>query len=80
MWRRYLPFWRPNVEDDIDEESGFHLQSWVEDLKAEGWSPKAAQQEARRRFGSVANVRKECVDAGNRQVRRRRPSGFVDEL
>jgi hypothetical protein len=25
MWRRYLPFWRPNVEDDIDEESGFHL-------------------------------------------------------
>ena len=25
-------------------------------------------------------MRKECVDAGHRQVRRRRPSGFVDEL
>ena len=56
MWRRYLHFWRPNVEDDVDEEIGFHLQSRVEDLKAEGWSPKAAP-------GGAASLRqrRECA-------------------
>ena len=49
MWRRYLRFWRPNVEDDVDEESGFHLQSRVEDLKAEGCAAGGAASLRERR-------------------------------
>jgi len=38
-WRRYLRFWRPNVERDVDDEMRFHLEMREREYVAAGLSP-----------------------------------------
>jgi predicted permease len=44
--------------DDVDEEIRAHFEGTVDLLVGRGWSPDAAEAEARRRFGSVGLYRK----------------------
>ena len=68
-WRRYLRFWGPNVEQDVDDELRFHLESRVRDYIAEGLPPARAREEAMRRFGDVPRVRDECRRIGHQGER-----------
>ncbi len=60
MWRRYLRFFGPDVEADVEDELRFHLDAKVDELVAEGWTYEAALVEARREFGDVVTVRQTC--------------------
>src|SRR5579859_7116297 len=61
-WRRYLHFWGPSAERDVDDEFRFHLEAKVEELRANGLGPAEARREAVRQFGPVAGARTECVE------------------
>ena len=69
-WRRYLRFWRGNVDADLDEELRFHLDTEVEYLVARGWSAEGARHEALRTFGDVDAFRRDCRSADQRRIGR----------
>jgi putative ABC transport system permease protein len=50
-------FWRPPVDDEVDEELSFHREMRVRELVERGMDPGAARQEARRRAGDVERTR-----------------------
>ena len=56
MWRRYLRFWGPDIEADVDEELAFHLAMRARDFEARGMSPGEARRAAAERFGDVARI------------------------
>lgn len=68
------------VGDDVDREVAAHLDQLAEWLVARGWTPAAARDEARRRFGDVDRFRRALrhIDAGT--VRRRRLLERFDSL
>jgi putative ABC transport system permease protein len=60
LWRRYLRFWGPDPAADVDDEFAFHLEMRIEELRAQGLSPKAARDEALSGFGDIQHVKKVC--------------------
>ena len=69
-WRRYLRFWRSDVDADLDDEFRFHVDAQVEHLVARGWSAEAARDESLRGFGDVDAFRRECRAADERRMGR----------
>ncbi|MFL5615191.1 MAG: ADOP family duplicated permease [Gemmatimonadaceae bacterium] len=69
-WRRYLRFWRSDVDADLDEEFRFHVDAEVEHLVARGWSAEAARHDALRRFGDVDAFRRDSRAADERRIGR----------
>jgi hypothetical protein len=61
IWRRYLRFWGPAPSADIEDEFAFHMQAKVDELVAAGYSPEDARQEAKRRFGQLKPLHRECL-------------------
>ena len=53
-------FWRPSVDDEVDDELREHIAQLVRRLEREGLSPEAAREAALRRFGDLATLRAEC--------------------
>ena len=73
LWRRYLRFWRPDVESDVDDEFRFHVQERIDDLVARGVDPGVAREDAVRRFGDIDRVKATCrtlADERERDMRR----------
>src|SRR6185503_8069924 len=58
-WRRYLRFWRPNVDADIDDELRFHFDERLEALTSQGLVPAAARAQAVRDGLRVIDQRRE---------------------
>ena len=56
-WRRYLRFWRSNLDADLDDELRFHLEERMEALVATGLTREDARCAAEREFGDVRAVR-----------------------
>jgi len=54
---------RRRMEDELDEEIGFHLEMETRALRARGWTADAAAGEARRRLGGVARETQRARDA-----------------
>jgi predicted permease len=81
-WRRAfrLPPAARRVEGEVDEEIAFHLVMREERLRARGLAPEDARAAARRRFGDLEHVRRECVDIDRRRVRRRRAADYLEDL
>jgi predicted permease len=70
MWRRYLRFWRSDVERDVDDELRFHFESRVADLRARGMTAEEAQRQAAEEFGDEVAVRASLGAIGRRMQRR----------
>ncbi|HVG11147.1 MAG TPA: ABC transporter permease [Thermoanaerobaculia bacterium] len=79
-WRRYLRFWGPDVEADIEDELRFHLEMRERDFLAAGLPPDAAREEALARFGDPAKVARWLRDHDTRQLRRHRRIEIMSEL
>jgi len=79
-WRRYLRFWRANVEQDVDDEVRFHVEMREREYIAAGLSPDAAHAEALRRFGNVEDVRESCYRIGHQRERRMRLGDFLGSV
>lgn len=56
-------FRRKQVEQEMDEELKFHLDSQIQDNIKNGMSPSEAKRTALLNFGGMAQVREECRDA-----------------
>lgn len=57
---------------DVDDELAFHFERTVEELRARGMSEAEGRREAERRFGRVAQYRRELVMLDRRGARARR--------
>ncbi len=72
-WRRYLRFWRSNVDADVEDELRFHFDERVAALVASGLSGDEARREAEREFGDVTVIRSRLGEIDRRvQATRRR--------
>ena len=71
-WRRYLRFWGPDLEANIDDELRFHLEMRERDFLAAGLPPTAAREEALALFGDPEKVRRWLRQHDIRQQRRHR--------
>jgi putative ABC transport system permease protein len=80
MWRRYLHFWGPRVEADVDEELAFHVAMRVREEMARGVAEGEARAAALRRLGDVDAARAACVAIGSRRYRRMNRARIVDEF
>ncbi|HJX27339.1 MAG TPA: permease prefix domain 1-containing protein, partial [Thermoanaerobaculia bacterium] len=60
-----FPF-RGQVEQDVDAELQFHLDTCAEDLIDEGMTPAAAREEALRRFGDLGKITDACREIDRR--------------
>ena len=78
-WRRYLRFWRSNVDADVDAELRFHFDERVEALMASGLPSEQALREAEREFGDLSDFRDglRAIDRRVHAARRRRDRGEV---
>ncbi|HEY6252087.1 MAG TPA: ABC transporter permease [Candidatus Angelobacter sp.] len=61
-WWRGL-FRRSRVENAMDDELHFHIESYVDDLRRSGVAEAEALRRARLEFGGVAQVKEECREA-----------------
>ena len=52
-----LSAYRPDSSTELDDELEFHFQRTREELRAEGYSPGEAEEEAGRRFGDLSRHR-----------------------
>ncbi len=68
-WLSTLPlrlrtlFLKKHVEEELDEELQFHLDSQVEELVAKGRSPMEARRAAAKALGGVERQKEQCRDA-----------------
>ena len=79
-WRRYLRFWRSDVQADVDDEFAFHIGERVDDLVAAGMDPQKAREEALTRFGDMEQVRDTCGTIAQEQESQMRRSEILSVL
>ncbi|MFN2566692.1 MAG: permease prefix domain 1-containing protein, partial [Gemmatimonadaceae bacterium] len=79
-WRRYLRFWRTNVEADVDDEVRFHIAMRVEELVGRGMTREEAVAAAHRQFGDLGRVRHGLIQIDRRALRRRSRIEWLDAL
>ncbi|HKI05153.1 MAG TPA: ABC transporter permease [Thermoanaerobaculia bacterium] len=81
-WRRSfrLHLRGGTVEQDVDDEIAFHIETRTRDLIEEGFPPHLAREEALRLFGEVDGVRRTCREIGVRRERGRRWTESFSEL
>lgn len=79
-WRRYLRFWGPDVDADIDDELRFHLDQSATELEAAGHEPDEARRLARARFGDVGRLRRWLSEHDHRRQRHHQRIEHMDAL
>ena len=79
-WRRYLRFWGPRAEADVDDELRFHIEMRVRDYMAHGMTENEARAATVRRLGDLATTRAECLTITTRRERRMTRAQLVDAL
>jgi len=78
MWRRYLHFWGPRAEVDVDDELAFHIEMRARDYMARGLSAADARRAATRRLGDLDAARAECIAITARRERRMTRAQLID--
>lgn len=76
-WRRYVRFWRHDVQADIDDELRFHFETRIEDLISLDMTAEEARAKAAEEFGDLNDVRRGLRDIGDRVARRRRGREWI---
>lgn len=79
-WRRYLRFWGPDIDADVDDELRFHLEMRSREYEARGMSGAEARQLAHERFGDVTRVGAALRDHDRRRERQRQRRERMGDL
>jgi predicted permease len=79
-WRRYLRFWGPRAEADVDDELRFHIEMRVRDYMAQGMTEDDARAATARRLGDLATNRAECLTITTRRERRMTRAQLIDAI
>ena len=77
-WRRYIRFWRSDIDADIDDELQFHFETRAEELRAGGLSREEAARLIAEEFGDLDATRRRLHDIGERLERRRERGRWWD--
>lgn len=77
-WRRYLRFWGPRAEADVDDELAFHIDMRTRDYLGRGMTELDARRAATRRLGDLAGARAECIAITARRERRMTRAQLID--
>jgi len=79
LWRRYLRFFGPDIEADVEDELRFHLDMRERSFLARGLSADEARKAAERRFGDFDRHRRTLKRQDGRRFRRNLWSERVGE-
>src|SRR6185369_14790045 len=79
-WRRYLLFWRRDVQFDIDAELRFHFDARIAELMTSGVSAGEARGQAEEEFGDVGDVSASLREIDERIARRERTREWLDSV
>ncbi len=79
-WRRYVRFWGPNVEADVDDELRFHLDMRARDYEARGLASDDARRAAAERFGDVQGIGGALRTHDRRRERGRQRQEYMSDL
>jgi putative ABC transport system permease protein len=77
-WRRYLRFWGPRAEADVDDELAFHIEMRAREYLARGMTENDARRAAIQRLGDLAAARTECIAITARRERRMTRAQVID--
>jgi len=77
-WRRYLRFWGPRAEADVDDELAFHIDMRAREYAERGMTTTDARRAATHRLGDLDTVRAECIAITARRERRMTRAQLVD--
>jgi putative ABC transport system permease protein len=75
-----IPFRRPPIERDVDDEIAFHIEQRVERLVTLGMSTDDARRAALRQFGAMETVRDSCITFDEERVRAMNRSSLFTNL
>ncbi len=75
-----LPWSRPEMGRDLDDEVQFHLQMRIEELRARGMNERDAEAEARRRLGDERDLRDYCLEVDASSAFRQRMTMWWQDL
>ncbi len=78
MWRRYVHFWGPRADADVDEELEFHTAMRMEDHVARGMPDAEARAAVASRLGDLGRIRTECIAIHTRRNRRMARAQMLD--
>jgi predicted permease len=73
-------FWRPRVEEEVDEELAFHVEMRTRELVARGLRPEVARREAERRLGDLTQMRTVLRTLGAERNRHMQRTQYLGEL
>jgi len=79
-WRRYLRFFGPDLEADIQDELSFHVETKVKELVSRGMSPEEARRQALQRFGDIKEVSQMCRQIDREVAHRRGIADWLSDL
>jgi putative ABC transport system permease protein len=79
-WRRYVRFWGPNVDADVDDELAFHLQMRIRDYECRGLARDSAERAAAERFGDYQLVTAALREHDRQLARTERRRDVMDDL
>jgi putative ABC transport system permease protein len=79
-WRRYVRFWGPRADADVDDELRFHIEMRIRDYMSGGMTEAEARAATAQRLGDLATTRAECLTITTRRERRMTRAQLVDAL
>jgi putative ABC transport system permease protein len=79
-WRRYVRFWGPNIEADVDDELRFHLDMRARDYETRGLPADDARRAAAERFGDVRGIGGALRAHDRRRERGRQRKEYMSDL
>src|SRR5689334_16261329 len=77
-WRRYLRFFGPNVEADVQDELRFHMEMRIQEYESLGMTRAEAERAAAERFGDRSTVEAKLKQHDAAQARRARHRQWFD--
>ena len=62
-WRVRLRWFHSRIEFEADSEIRFHLEMDAMELRRDGLAPSDSEEAARKRFGNIERIRRDCLEA-----------------
>jgi putative ABC transport system permease protein len=72
--------WRVPLDQEVDDEIGFHIEMRTRELTERGTDPRIAREMVLARLGDVGHLKRTCVDLGRKRDREMRVTQWIDEL
>ena len=79
-WRRYLRFWRSDVQSDVDDELRFHFEARTAELRARGLAPAEVANTIDAEFGNLDATKVAMLAIATRVERRRERHTWLRNL